>query len=32
MSVPVMKVWEMRVVVNERGVPVRVRVRLPHRL
>ena len=26
MSVPMMKVWEMRVVVDERWVPVRVRV------
>ena len=26
MSVPMMKVWEMRVVVDERRVPVRVRV------
>ena len=26
MSVPMMKIWEMRVVVDERRVPVRVRV------
>jgi hypothetical protein len=32
MSVPVMKVWEMRVVVDERRVPVRVRVWFPRRL
>ena len=31
-SVPMMKVWEMRVVVNERRVPVRVRVSFPRRL
>jgi hypothetical protein len=32
MSVPVMKVWEMGVVVNERRVPVRVRVWFARRL
>jgi len=29
---PVMKVWKMRVVVDERRVPVRVRVWFPLRL